>query len=96
MKLERLEAKKKQTIESIASSATERSENHVEKDGKEEVKYNPTFIQNNFLTQFLFYFRIIKTARKQRKILLKHISRNLRRSSMLRMSFWKFVMLAIH
>lgn len=37
MKLERLEAKKKNTIESIASSAAERSENHTEKGVNDEV-----------------------------------------------------------
>lgn len=37
MRLERLEAKKKLTIESIATSATARSENHVEKDENGEV-----------------------------------------------------------
>lgn len=37
MRLERLEAKKKLTIESIATSATARSENHVEKDVNDEV-----------------------------------------------------------
>lgn len=35
MKLERTEAKKKQTLESIAASATERTENHVEKGAAE-------------------------------------------------------------
>lgn len=39
MRLERLEAKKKLTIESIATSATARSENHVEKDVDGEVSY---------------------------------------------------------
>lgn len=37
MRLERLEAKKKQTIESIATSAAARSENHVEKEETGEV-----------------------------------------------------------
>lgn len=35
MKQERLDSKKKQTLEQIASSATERGENHVEKEGAE-------------------------------------------------------------
>lgn len=37
MRLERLEAKKKQTIESIATSAAARGENHVEKEETGEV-----------------------------------------------------------
>ncbi|CRK88155.1 CLUMA_CG001940, isoform A [Clunio marinus] len=38
MKLERLEAKKKQTLESIVSDAAERGDNHVEKDGNDDVR----------------------------------------------------------
>lgn len=38
MKAERLEASKKRTLEQIASSAAERSDNHVEKEGNVEVR----------------------------------------------------------
>lgn len=38
MRLARLEAKKQQTLEQIASSAAKRSDNHVEKEGNDEVK----------------------------------------------------------
>lgn len=38
MKAARTEALKKQSLEQIASSATERSENHVEKEENQEVR----------------------------------------------------------
>lgn len=62
MKLQRIEAKKKQTLELIASSATERGENHIEKVDDEDGQGQNRTKENSLKSYFKEFKKVVDAA----------------------------------